>query len=85
MNSFLRSFANDYGMVLVLVLLGLVFSGLTLEEQPATDAAARLGDGRERRAKLLRLAADHARRREARRGEFAVERVGQQPVLGRRP
>ena len=40
MNSFFRSFANDYGMVLVLVLLGLVFSGLTLEEQPATDAAA---------------------------------------------
>ncbi|MFM8804168.1 MAG: ABC transporter permease subunit, partial [Planctomycetia bacterium] len=31
---------SDYGMLLVLLLLGLVFSGLTLEEQSATDEAA---------------------------------------------
>ena len=40
----LRRLASDYGMVLVLLLLCAGFSGLTLEEQPATgpDAAARL-------------------------------------------
>jgi ribose transport system permease protein len=31
---------GDYGMLLVLALVGLVFSVLTLQEQPATDAAA---------------------------------------------
>lgn len=40
MNPGLRRLLSDYGMLVVLVLIGLVFSGLTLEEQPATDAAA---------------------------------------------
>jgi ribose transport system permease protein len=40
MQSLLRRLASDYGMLAVLILLGIVFSGLTLEEQPATDAAA---------------------------------------------
>jgi ribose transport system permease protein len=40
MQSLLRRLASDYGMLAVLILLGMVFSGLTLEEQPATDAAA---------------------------------------------
>jgi ribose transport system permease protein len=40
MNPGLRRLLSDYGMLAVLVLIGLVFSVLTLEEQPATDAAA---------------------------------------------
>ena len=40
MQSLLRRLASDYGMLAVLILLGVVFSGLTLEEQPATDAAS---------------------------------------------
>jgi ribose transport system permease protein len=40
MNPGLRRLLADYGMLAVLVLIGLVFSVLTLEEQPATDAAA---------------------------------------------
>jgi ribose transport system permease protein len=40
MNPGLRRLLSDYGMLVVLVLIGLVFSVLTLEEQPATDAAA---------------------------------------------
>ena len=36
----LRRLLADYGMLLVLGLLAAVFSGLTLVEQPATDAAA---------------------------------------------
>jgi ribose transport system permease protein len=35
-----RTLLADYGMLLVLVLLGVVFSVLTLQEQPATDTAA---------------------------------------------
>jgi ribose transport system permease protein len=35
-----RRVVSDYGMVLVLVLLCAAFSGLTLEEQPATGSAA---------------------------------------------
>ena len=35
-----RTLLSGYGMLLVLALLGAVFSGLTLTEQPATDAAA---------------------------------------------
>jgi ribose transport system permease protein len=35
-----RRLVSDYGMLAVLVLLGIVFSVLTLEEQSATDAAA---------------------------------------------
>ena len=40
MQLLLRRLGSDYGMLAVLILLGVVFSGLTLEEQPATDAAA---------------------------------------------
>jgi ribose transport system permease protein len=40
MHSLIRRLAADYGMLAVLILLGVVFSGLTLEEQSATDAAA---------------------------------------------
>ena len=40
MQSLLRRLASDYGMLAVLILLGVVFSGLTLEEQPATDATS---------------------------------------------
>ena len=40
MQSLIRRFASDYGMLAVLLLLGIVFSGLTLQEQPATDSAA---------------------------------------------
>jgi ribose transport system permease protein len=40
MQSLIRRLAADYGMLAVLILLGVVFSGLTLEEQSATDAAA---------------------------------------------
>ena len=40
MQSLLRRLATDYGMLAVLLLLGVVFSGLTLEEQSATDAAS---------------------------------------------
>jgi ribose transport system permease protein len=40
MNPGLRRLLSDYGMLAVLVLIGLVFSVLTLEEQPATDGAA---------------------------------------------
>jgi ribose transport system permease protein len=40
MNPGLRRLLSDYGMLAVLVLIGLVFSVLTLEEQSATDAAA---------------------------------------------
>jgi len=40
MNPGLRRLLSDYGMLVVLVLIGLVFSVLTLEEQPATDGAA---------------------------------------------
>jgi len=40
MQSLLRRLLSDYGMLAVLILLGVVFSGLTLEEQPATDAVA---------------------------------------------
>lgn len=36
----LRRLLSHYGMLAVLVLIGLVFSALTLEEQPATDAAS---------------------------------------------
>ncbi|MFM7035580.1 MAG: ABC transporter permease [Planctomycetia bacterium] len=36
----LTTLLTGYGMLLVLVLLGVVFSALTLQEQPATDAAA---------------------------------------------
>jgi ABC-type xylose transport system permease subunit len=36
----LSALLGDYGMLLVLALVGLVFSVLTLQEQPATDAAA---------------------------------------------
>jgi ribose transport system permease protein len=35
-----RTLLSGYGMLLVLALLGAVFSALTLQEQPATDAAA---------------------------------------------
>jgi ribose transport system permease protein len=35
-----RTLLAGYGMLLVLALLGAVFSALTLQEQPATDAAA---------------------------------------------
>jgi len=35
-----RRLLTDYGMVFVLMLLGLVFSGLTLEQQSATDVDA---------------------------------------------
>ena len=37
MNRQCRRLFNDYGMVLVLLLLGIVFSGLTLVEQPAIN------------------------------------------------
>lgn len=40
MRSIFRRLLADYGMVLVLLLLCAVFSGLTLEEQASTDAAA---------------------------------------------
>jgi ribose transport system permease protein len=40
MNALARSLLSDYGMLAVLLLLGLVFSGLTLEEQSAADPAA---------------------------------------------
>jgi ribose transport system permease protein len=40
MTKLLRTLFSDYGMLLVLLLLGLLFSVLTLQEQPATDAAA---------------------------------------------
>ena len=40
MQSLLRRLATDYGMLAVLILLGVIFSGLTLEEQSATDAAS---------------------------------------------
>lgn len=40
MSTSLRRLVSDYGMLAVLLLLGLVFSGLTLEEQSSTDAAA---------------------------------------------
>lgn len=40
MNPGLRRLLSDYGMLAVLVLIGLVFSALTLEEQPAADAAS---------------------------------------------
>ncbi|MCX7430101.1 MAG: ABC transporter permease, partial [Planctomycetia bacterium] len=40
MQSLLRRLASDYGMLAVLILLGVIFSGLTLEEQSATDAAS---------------------------------------------
>jgi ribose transport system permease protein len=40
MAKMLRTLLADYGMLLVLLLLGLAFSLLTLQEQPATDAAA---------------------------------------------
>jgi len=36
----LSALLGDYGMLLVLALVGLAFSVLTLQEQPATDAAA---------------------------------------------
>ena len=32
MQSLIRRFASDYGMLAVLLLLGIVFSGLTLQE-----------------------------------------------------
>ena len=42
MQSLLRRLASDYGMLAVLILLGVVFSVLTLQEQSATgDTAAR--------------------------------------------
>jgi ribose transport system permease protein len=40
MNALARSLLSDYGMLAVLLLLGLVFSGLTLEEQSAADPSA---------------------------------------------
>ena len=40
MSTSLRRLVSDYGMLAVLLLLGLVFSGLTLEEQSSSDAAA---------------------------------------------
>ena len=40
MQPLFRRLVSDYGMLAVLFLLGIVFSGLTLEEQSATDAAA---------------------------------------------
>ena len=40
MQSTLRRLLSDYGMIFVLLLLCIVFSGLTFEEQSATDAAA---------------------------------------------
>ena len=40
MQSLLRRLASDYGMLAVLILLGVIFSGFTLEEQSATDAAS---------------------------------------------
>jgi len=40
MHAHARRLLADYGMLAVLLLLGLVFSGLTLEEQSAADASA---------------------------------------------
>lgn len=40
MSAPIRRLLSDYGMLVVLVLLGLVFSGLTLQEQAAGDAGA---------------------------------------------
>jgi ribose transport system permease protein len=40
MNDTFRRLLADYGMLLVLAILAAVFSGLTVVEQPATDAAA---------------------------------------------
>jgi ribose transport system permease protein len=40
MNALARSLLSDYGMLAVLLLLGLVFSGLTLEGQSAADPSA---------------------------------------------
>ncbi|MFM7107888.1 MAG: ABC transporter permease [Planctomycetaceae bacterium] len=57
MNATLRRLLADYGMLLVLGLLAAVFSGLTLVEQPATDAAAA-----RRMGAAIRRAAPEARR-----------------------
>ena len=40
MKIFFRQLAAAYGRLIVLLLLGAIFSGLTLRQQPATGAAA---------------------------------------------
>lgn len=40
MPPWIRRLASDYGMLAMLLLLGTIFSGLTLEQQSATDAVA---------------------------------------------